>query len=218
MTRKLLLSTALSALMMSAAVAQTPAAPGSAGGSMAPMTTPAKPGAKKATAQKPNASAAANPANAATATGATAQARNATGNDKNKADIVASQKPSQWLASKFKGTAVLGANNKKIGAISDIMFDKSGKIDAYVVSFGGFLGMDAKEVAIAPSSFQVVPGADGKPGKLRVAMNKKELQQAQKFAAYAPPKPPTPTGAGGGGVMSGGGLMTHPSPTSPRMN
>ena len=42
-----------------------------------------------------------------------------------------SQKPDQWLASKFKGTDVIGSDDKKIGDVSDILFDKDGKIEAY---------------------------------------------------------------------------------------
>ena len=44
-----------------------------------------------------------------------------------------SQKPDQWLASNFKGTDVLGPDDKKIGDVTDILFDKNGKIEAYVV-------------------------------------------------------------------------------------
>jgi len=75
-----------------------------------------------------------------------------------KADFVASQKPDQWLASKFKGTNVVGTDNQSIGAVSDILFDKTGKIEAFVVSVGGFLGVGSKEVALAPSSFDVIAG------------------------------------------------------------
>jgi len=50
---------------------------------------------------------------------------------------VTAQKPDQWLASKFKGTDVLGADNQKSGDVTDILFDKDGKIEAHVVSVGG---------------------------------------------------------------------------------
>jgi hypothetical protein len=111
------------------------------------------------------------------------------------ADFVTSQKPDQWLASKFKGTNVLGADNESIGDISDILFDKDGKIEAYVISVGGFLGMGAKEVALAPSSFDVIPGQNGKTDMLKLSLNKEELKQAQNFARYEPPRPTT-TGSG----------------------
>ena len=74
------------------------------------------------------------------------------------AKFVNSQRQDQFLASKFKGTDVVGADDKKIGDVSDILFDKDGKIEAYVVGVGGFLGIGAKDVALAPSAFQVVAG------------------------------------------------------------
>jgi len=60
----------------------------------------------------------------------------------------------------------------KIGDVSDILFDKDGKIEAYVVSVGGFLGMGSKDVAIAPTSFDVVPGSNGSADKLKLSMSK----------------------------------------------
>ena len=152
MTKKLMLGAALSALLVSGALAQAPGAPPS------PSAPPA----------------------AADKSAAPASAQ--------KADFVMSQKPDQWLASKFKGTNVIGADNKKIGDVSDILFDKTGKIEAFVVSVGGFLGMGAKEVALAPSAFDVVPGENGGADKLKVSLTTDELKQAQNFARYSPPR------------------------------
>ena len=73
------------------------------------------------------------------------------------AQFVTKQSPDQWLASKFKGTDVIGADDKKIGDVSDILFDKDKKILAYIVGVGGFLGIGAKDVAIDPASFQACP-------------------------------------------------------------
>ena len=69
---------------------------------------------------------------------------------------VTQQKPDQYLASKFRGTDVISPDNQKIGDVTDILFDKNGKIEAYIVSVGGFLGIGAKDVALEPSKFQVV--------------------------------------------------------------
>ena len=112
--------------------------------------------------------------------------------------VVNSQKADQWLASQFKGTDVIGSDNEKIGDVSDILFDKDGKITAYVVSVGGFLGMGAKDVALAPASFQVVPGDKSKneSDKLRLTMTKDQLKQAASFEPYKQPR--TTTGMGGG--------------------
>jgi hypothetical protein len=132
--------------------------------------------------------------------------------DKDKPTFVDSQKPDQWLASKFKGTDVVGDDNKKIGDVSDVLFDKTGKIEAFVISVGGFLGIGSKDVALAPNSFDVVPGDKGGSDKLKLSMNKDQLKQAQDFKPYEPPRPAATTGAGAGGGLggprpSGGGGM-----------
>src|SRR5215475_6151383 len=115
-----------------------------------------------------------------------------------KTNFVSSQKPDQWLASKFKGTDVLGSDGQSIGDVSDILFDKSGKVEAFIISVGGFLGVGAKEVALAPNSFDVVRGQNGAADKLKVSATKDQLKDAQNFARYEPPRPRATTGAGGG--------------------
>lgn len=178
MTNKLYLGVALSALLASGALAQQP--------SPAPQPSASPPAAAQDKTSPPPAATQdkTNPAPAA--------AENKSGA---KAEFVMSQKPDQWLASKFKGTDVLGSDNKKIGDVSDILFDKSGKIEAFVISVGGFLGMGAKEVALAPSAFEVVPGDKGGADKLKVALTTDELKQTQNFARYSPPRPASTTGA-----------------------
>ncbi len=168
MLKKLMIGTAIGGLMIGTAAAQTAPAPAER-----PATPPAA-----TTAPAP-----ASPMATAPAAGEATQ-------------IVNSQKPDQWLASNFRGTDVLGSDDQKIGDVTDILFDKTGRIEAYVVSIGGFLGMGAKDVALAPASFQVVPGDKSKneADKLKVAMNKEQLQQAATFEPYKEPR--TTTGAG----------------------
>jgi hypothetical protein len=84
---------------------------------------------------------------------------------------------------------VVGADDAKIGDVSDILFDKDQKILAYVVGVGGFLGIGSKDVAIAPASFQPIPGQDATDMKLRLSMTKDELKAAQAFEPYKPPRP-----------------------------
>jgi hypothetical protein len=166
MFKKLMLTTAISALMIGGAMAQST----SSGASTTSSTTAAAP--------------------------------------------VSQQKPDQWLASKFNGTDVIGDDNQKIGDVTDILFDKSGKIEAYIVSVGGFLGIGSKHVALAPSSFQVMPAdtSSGSGGtsydRLKLSMTKDQLQQMASFEPYNPPRPQT-TGQGLGGT--GGGMGTRPS-------
>jgi sporulation protein YlmC with PRC-barrel domain len=171
MLKKLMLTTAIGALMIGGAMAQT-SAPSSSGASSTPSTTAALP--------------------------------------------VNQQKPDQWLASKFNGTDVIGDDNQKIGDVTDILFDKSGKIEAYIVSVGGFLGIGSKNVALPPSSFQVMPG-DQTGGtsydRLKLSMTKDQLQQMASFEPYSPPRQTTGQGSGLGG--SSGGMATRPSTNTP---
>jgi sporulation protein YlmC with PRC-barrel domain len=172
MLKKLMITTAVSGLMMGGALAQSkpidePAAK--------PMTPPA------ATAP------------AATPSPKTTMSPSTTGS----LQVVNTQKSDQWLASKFKGTDVVGADNEKIGDVSDLLFDKTGKIEAFIISVGGFLGMGAKDVALAPASFEVVAGDKSKneSDKLKLSMTKDQLKQAANFEPYNPPR--TTTGMGG---------------------
>ena len=105
------------------------------------------------------------------------------------AHFVQKQGSDQWLFSKFKGTDVIGTDDKKIGDVSDVLFDKDKKILAYIVGVGGFLGIGAKDVAIDPASFQAVPGKDATDTKLRLSMTKDELKAAPAFEPYQPPRP-----------------------------
>jgi len=183
MLKKLMLSTALTAAVATAAFAQSSTPPSSSMPAAAPShSTPA-------------------PAPLAQGSG--------------KTNFVSAQKPDQWLASKFKGTDVIGSDNQKIGDVSDILFDKSGKVEAFVISVGGFLGVGSKEVALAPSSFDVVPGQNGSADKLKLAATKDELKNAQNFARYEPPRPTSTTGSGSPMGSSGMKGSTAPSSTRP---
>ena len=203
MLKKLMITTALSGLMIGAAVAQSstpadrPASP--------PAATPSAPSpdSSKATPSTPSAERAATPSTPSPSGSAMTSGSGS-------AQVINSQKPDQFLASKFKGTDVIGADNEKIGDVSDILFDKSGKIEAFIVSVGGFLGMGAKDVALPPTAFQVTPGDKSKneADKLRLSMSKDHLKQAANFEPYTPPRATTGMGAPGGG-------QSRPAPASP---
>lgn len=204
MLNKLMLGVAIGALTMGGALAQSPTAPNSSNETRPPAVAPANPSAN-APAEKmdkqPTAQPESKPDTAASAGSA------AGGEQK----VVASQSPDQFLASSFEGTDVIGADDKQIGDVSDILFEKDGAIKAYVISFGGFLGMGAKEVAIAPTAFEVVQGKEGEPKKLKLAMSQDDLKSAQTFAKYQAPRPAATTGAGGGLGRSPAGGGTAPS-------
>jgi len=53
-----------------------------------------------------------------------------------------------WRAAKLVGLSVYNDNNESIGAINDLLMDKSGSIKAVVIGVGGFLGIGEHLVAI----------------------------------------------------------------------
>jgi sporulation protein YlmC with PRC-barrel domain len=67
----------------------------------------------------------------------------------------------QWRASKLIGLNVYNHDNEKIGGITELIVDKSGKLDAVVVGAGGFLGLGEHDVAIPYSqiTWMPLPGA-----------------------------------------------------------
>jgi sporulation protein YlmC with PRC-barrel domain len=58
------------------------------------------------------------------------------------------EQPGQWRASKLEGLDVYNNNNEKIGDISELLVDQTGKIEAVVIGVGGFLGMGEHDVAV----------------------------------------------------------------------
>ena len=94
MLKKLMITTALSGLMMGAAFAQAV--------DTKPIDTPAAKSPPAATAPASPAATAARPSTVGAGS----------------AQFINTQKPDQWLASKFKGTDVIGADNEKIGDVS----------------------------------------------------------------------------------------------------
>src|SRR5215204_4643450 len=116
MLKKLLITTALSGLMLSSALAQysSPSSPSASPSSSPSATTPPsassgdamKSDASKSDTMKSDASKSASDTSKST-TGASASA-------------IAAQKPDQLLASKVKGADVIGSDDKKIGDISDL--------------------------------------------------------------------------------------------------
>jgi len=128
--------------------------------------------------------------------------------------FVSAQSKDEWLASKLKGTTVVGSDDQKIGSIVDVLLDKTGQAKAFVVGVGGVLGLGAKEVAINLTQFHEVPAADGKQEQLKVAMTKDQLAKADEFKPL--PNAPTTTGAAPSGAPSGSRPAGSPPAAPPR--
>jgi sporulation protein YlmC with PRC-barrel domain len=57
--------------------------------------------------------------------------------------------PDQWQTSNLEGLDVYSSNNgDKIGDISDLVLDSSGKVQAVVIGVGGYLGIGKRNIAV----------------------------------------------------------------------
>jgi len=136
--------------------------------------------------------------------------------------FIQTQGTDKWVFSRFKGTDVLGPDNAKVGSITDLLFDHSGKVEGLIVGVGGFLGIGEKNVAIDMSAFQVAPYSSGSTSNsaatadndpthvnLKVSWTKDQLKAAPDFEYYRPAARTTerPTGSPTTGMA--------PRPTGP---
>ena len=79
---------------------------------------------------------------------------------------------------KVEGTAVYGADQRKIGSLERVMIDKiSGKVAYAVLSFGGFLGMGEDYYPVPWSTLKY----DTNLGGYLVNLTKDQLDNAPKF-------------------------------------
>src|SRR3984893_18547551 len=114
--------------------------------------------------------------------------------------FIQAQGTDKWAFSNVNVRYVLGRDNARVGRVTHLRFDKSGKIEGLIVGVGGFLGIGEKNVAIDMSAFQVVPygvstntamSSENDPTRvnLNVSWTKDELKAAPDFQYYrAPPR------------------------------
>jgi sporulation protein YlmC with PRC-barrel domain len=62
--------------------------------------------------------------------------------------FVTNQSINQWRASKLAGISVMGAEQKSIGSIQEVLIDHDGNAQTVVIGVGGFLGIGEKDVAV----------------------------------------------------------------------
>lgn len=53
-----------------------------------------------------------------------------------------------WRASKLVGLAVYNDANERLGDISEMLIDSTGKVNAVVIGIGGFLGVGQHDIAV----------------------------------------------------------------------
>jgi hypothetical protein len=65
-------------------------------------------------------------------------------------------KQGEWRGSKLIGLNVYNDQNEKLGDISEMMIEASGKVVGYVIGVGGFLGMGEHSIIVEPAKLKFV--------------------------------------------------------------
>jgi len=102
----------------------------------------------------------------------------------------------KWRTSKLIGVDVYGPDDKKVGDVTEVIVDKTGKIEMVTIGVGGFLGIGSKDVAIP---FDQVTWSD------------------QPIAPPAPAPAPASSGSAGGAGSAGGGMASAPAAAAPKV-
>jgi sporulation protein YlmC with PRC-barrel domain len=92
-----------------------------------------------------------------------------------------------WRASKLMGLDVYNESNEKLGDISEILLDKTGKVNAVVIGVGGFLGVGQHDIAVSMDKLKFVD---------------EPIRSASSSGTSTTGSSTTTTGAAGGGMSS----------------
>lgn len=105
------------------------------------------------------------------------------------------QASNQWLSTQLVGLPVYDSANEKIGAISNLVIDQSGTIQAVVVGVGGFLGVGTKDIAVSLNKMTIIRESGGE--KAIAGLSRPEIELAPSFQVYTgkPVEPLPPTSA-----------------------
>jgi sporulation protein YlmC with PRC-barrel domain len=83
-------------------------------------------------------------------------------------------------AEEMLGTTVYGADNANVGEIGDVVLTADGKIDAFIIDVGGFLGVGEKEVAVGSDNLAFMTDKDGNK-YLYTSFTKEQLEAAATY-------------------------------------
>ena len=142
---------------------------------------------------------------ATTVAGAQAQQQNAQRQAGPAAQILPSVPSNSNTVTNWYKQDVYDPNNNKIGQISDVLVDKSGKISTLIIGVGGFLGAGEKDVAVPFNAVRVTSknNNNSSSNKWYLVMNssKDALKNAKGFKydrnamTWVPEGAPTTTGS-----------------------
>lgn len=85
-------------------------------------------------------------------------------------------------ASEIIGMSVIGADDENIGEVSEILIDDGGKVEAFIIDVGGFLGMNEKPVAVSMDDLQFAR-AEGSDdwSTIKTGLTKESLESQQAY-------------------------------------
>ncbi len=89
---------------------------------------------------------------------------------------------SDELGSKVIGLDVYNHDNKNIGTIKDIAIGDNGQINGYILSVGGFLGIDNHYVAVRPSAIDLSYNSSNNKWQAKMDANAGQLKSAPEFS------------------------------------
>ncbi len=91
------------------------------------------------------------------------------------------QSANEWRVANYVGKPIVNASGEKIGDVSDMLFDRGGKITTVVVGVGGFLGLGAKQVGLP---FETITYTEQNGERqIMVPLTKEALLAAPDYAA-----------------------------------
>ena len=92
------------------------------------------------------------------------------------------QDTSQWLGSNLIGANVISVTNEKIGKVANLILNDDGKVEAAVITIGGFMGFGGKSVAVTYDSLNIARNAKGDAiDHVTVAATRDDLRRAASF-------------------------------------
>lgn len=107
------------------------------------------------------------------------------------------QNKSDMVTSKLVGLTIQNAANETIGEIADVVIGFDGKVKAWVVGVGGFLGIGTKYVAVDPSALHL-QRIDGKALRAVINTDKDQLRAAPEYVYLGKEKPKDDAGKANG--------------------
>jgi hypothetical protein len=83
------------------------------------------------------------------------------------------------------GRQVLGADDENMGRIVDVIVDRSGRVRAAVIDFGGFLGVGSRKIAVDWSALHFPP--PGQPNaKISLDLTRDQVKAAPEYQEGKP--------------------------------